>query len=101
MVSGAQVGRDMVWRRRARSAFRENGSGTVKQIGNTIIGGVAVVLSVGTTSVEDMVAVEHEGRMGLGAALAEDDGVRSGSSNSSNIRGNSSNPSNSRPHLSP
>lgn len=99
MVSGA---RDTVWRRRARSAFREsvNGNGAVKQIGNTTLGGPAVVLTVGTTSVEDM-AVGHEGRMDLGAALAADDGARSGNSIRGNSNNRSSSLSSSRPHLSP
>jgi len=106
MVSDVPVGRDMVWRRRARSDFPEgvNGNGTVKQIGNTTLGGPVVVLTVGTTSVEDMLAAGHEGRMDLGAALAGDDGARSGS-NSNNIRDSnnnrSSSSSSSRPHLSP
>jgi len=80
-----------------RNVFHEsvNGNGVVKQIGNTTLGGPAVVPTVVTTSVEDMRAVGHEG---MDLDVAADDGARSDSS----IRGNNNNRSNSnsKPHLS-
>jgi hypothetical protein len=62
MVSGVPVGQDILWCLRARSAFSEtvNGNGIVKQIENSSLGDPVVVLTVGTTIVEDIWAAGHE-----------------------------------------
>jgi hypothetical protein len=91
MVSDVWVGQDMLWCRRARSAFREsaNGNGIVKQIENSSLGAPAVVLTVGTTIVEDMWAAGHGARTDLGVVLVADlDEARIGSTTFTNTKTN-------------